>query len=194
VAVTNGWVSDVQLDGDQLRQLRISNGSVIQVGRDGREIPLTVPDEYVAGEGAALRRMMGRASAPGRHVQGVILDGTRLVALVMGRESIPLAASRTPRAVVLSAGRSMIPSVAESGDSVTVRGNEFVTGEGTSGVEIRFDDEVVASGVAVGPDGRFAITLPIARQRGELEVTVEQRDGRRLTRVKTSITVVGRED
>lgn len=194
VAVTDGWVSDVQLDGDQLGGIDISNGSVLQVGRDGREVPLAVSNRYVPGEGAAtLRRLAGRAIAPGQHVQGVIVDGTRLVALVLGREPIPLVEARTPRVVVLSAGRSMIPSVAESGDSVTVRGSEFVPGQGAAGVEIRFDDDVVATGVAVGADGRFAITLPLARPRGELEVTAEQRDGRRLTRVKTSIAVVGRE-
>jgi hypothetical protein len=51
----------------------------------------------------------------------------------------------------------------------------------------------VAERVAVRPDGTFALELPVSRPRGEMIVSVEQRDGRRLTVARAAIEVIGRE-
>ena len=193
LVMQKGWVTEVELEGDRVREIAISNGSVLQLRRSGQEIPLTVPNVYRESAGANVRRIAGRAYTSERRVQGVILDGTRVVALVLGRDEIPIASAREPVLLVSSAGRSRIPSVAEAGDSVRVQGRGFVPGRGAEGVDILFDGEPVARGVIVGNDGAFSLTLLLRRGRGELEVTAQQRDGRRVTLLRTTITVVGRE-
>ncbi|MGI9076943.1 MAG: hypothetical protein ACR2G6_06370 [Gemmatimonadaceae bacterium] len=76
---------------------------------------------------------------------------------------------------------------------MSVYGYGFVTGRGALGVDMSFDGRIVARGVAVDSNGRFALTLPLHRARGELDVIVEQRYGLRVTKERASIAVVGRE-
>ena len=193
VAVRNGWITDLVVQRDSVREIAMLNGGIVQLDRAGREIPLTVPNAYRDSNGATIARMAGRALTPLRRVRGVILDGARLVALVLGPGDLQLPAGRVPALHVAAAGSSRIPSVVESGDSVSVYGYGFVPGRAALGVDVSFDGRVVARGVAVDGDGRFALTLPLNRPRGELEVTVEQRDGLRVTKERATITVVGRE-
>jgi hypothetical protein len=58
-------------------------------------------------------------------------------------------------------------------------------------LRIQFDGDVVAPRVPVRADGSFSIDLPMERPRGEVVIWVEQRDGLRVTRERTSIEVRG---
>jgi 2-polyprenyl-6-methoxyphenol hydroxylase-like FAD-dependent oxidoreductase len=89
---------------------------------------------------------------------------------------------------VQNADAKAIPSIVESGESVRVSGAGFVPG---SPVTLRFDGVEIRGDVAVGADGTFSVTLPVAHAPGELDVTVEQRDGQRTTVAHAMIDVAG---
>ena len=191
LAASNGSITDVTTDGNLVTGVAIDHGVLVERGASGKETAQSVPNVYSDRQGEGLRRFLGAELADGRRVRGLILKDRQVVAYVLGRDELPLPATRTPTLYVESAGRSRIPSIAEVGDSVAVHGAGFLPGAKTSGVEVVFDSYTVATGVNVGADGTFAVRLPVRRGPGLLEVRAVQRDGRRLTVARGSITVSG---
>jgi hypothetical protein len=171
----------------------IDHGILVERGPSGKEAPQSVPNVYSERGGEGLRRLLGAELANGRRVRALIIRDRQVVAYVLSRDELPLPATRTPAIYVESAGRSRIPSAAEVGASVAVHGSGFLPGTKTSGVDVVFDGDTAAMGVNVGADGTFAVRLPVRRGPGLLEVRAEQRDGRRLTVARASITVSGRD-
>ncbi|HEY8164419.1 MAG TPA: hypothetical protein VIF83_02595, partial [Gemmatimonadaceae bacterium] len=56
-------------------------------------------------------------------------------------------------------------------------------------VRILFDNDTVAPAVTVRAEGSFSVDVPAQHAPGEMLVTVEQQDGRRLTRQNARIDV-----
>jgi hypothetical protein len=191
LAVHNGSITDVTTDGNAVTGIGIDHGILVERGPSGKEAPQSVPNVYSDRGGEGLRRLLGAELANGRRVRALILRDRQVVAYVLSRDELPLPATRTPAIYVASAGRSRIPSVAEVGESVAVHGSGFLPGAKTSGVDVVFDGDTAAMGVNVGADGTFAVRLPVRRGPGLLEVRAVQRDGRRLTVARASITVSG---
>jgi hypothetical protein len=193
VVVRNGWITDLQMSGEDIRELAISGGTIAQLDRSGKEIPLAVANVYRPGEGRLEgSRLVGRQIGS-RRVRGLILDGTRLRLAIASGQELPFAPTRTPL-VFAHAARSRGVTYVEVGEPVRVTGTGFLTAPGRGrGVRILFDGEVVAPDVPVGADGTFSVDIPMRRPRGEVMVTAEQRDGLRLTSERTTIDVVTKE-
>jgi hypothetical protein len=192
IVVKDGWVTEFQVAADTLREIAISGGTVSRVDRTGTELPLGIPNGYRAGDGRFRDRAVGRGIGASRRVRGFVLDGQRLLGVIAAREELPFSPPRTPAAFVHAVIRAGGASTVRSGELVRVVGTQFLA-PARSGepVRILFGQEVVAARVPVGADGTFAIELPVRRPRGEMVVTVEQRDGQRLTLVRASIEVIG---
>ena len=78
----------------------------------------------------------------------------------------------------------------ESGEPVRVIGANFLPAAGGGEpVRILFDGQVAAEKVPVRDDGSFSIEIPVTHAPGDLVVTVEQRDGRRLSSEKATIEI-----
>jgi hypothetical protein len=92
------------------------------------------------------------------------------------------------------AKRASLQSVAQIGDSVVVRGYDFLPGNAGAGVDIVVSADTVARGIGVRPNGTFTISLPTERTGpGVLVVSAVQRNGRQLTIARGSIDVVTRD-
>jgi hypothetical protein len=190
VAVRDGWITDVAMEGNSVKQVFIRSGILVERDRAGEEVSLSVPNSYSDNEAERLRRLLGRDIIDTRRVRGLVLRGTQLVALVLSREELPFPAPRTPLVFVASAGASGVPSVVESGDSVAVYGYGFLAGTGARGVDILVGADTAVAGVEVRRDGTFSLRLPVSRGPGLFVLTVAQRDGKRLTVAQGRITVV----
>ena len=177
--VHDGWITDVEGDGE-LRTVATSGGQVEQRRRDGREAPATVTNRVREDESDRLRRRAGGVVADGRHVRGLVLDGTRLVALLVGSAPLPIPPLRTAAVFVRE-----LP-----GDSVQVLGFQFLPGARERGVTVLVEGDTVASGVPVGADGRFDTRVRVRRPPGWAVVTAAQRDGLRTTLATTNLQVV----
>jgi hypothetical protein len=187
IVVRDGWVTEFQVSADTLREIAISGGTVSRVDRTGKELPVGVPNVYRAGDGRFRDRAVGRGIGESRRVRGLVLEGPQLRGVIAARDELPFAPPRTPAVFVHGVITSGSASTVRSGELVRVVGTQFLP-PARSGqpVRILFDQEVVAERVPVRADGTFLIELPVRRPRGEVIVTVEQRDGRRLTIARTS--------
>lgn len=183
-------MTDLALSGDTVRRMAISGGTISQIDRAGKEIPLAIPNEYRPGQGRLALHIAGRWLAGSRRVRGVVMEGTRLKAVITARGEVPFAPQRTPAVFVINAAKSGVPSIVEPGASVRVVGENFLP-PSRSGqpARILFGTEIVAPAVPVRPDGSFSVEIPVRYPQGEMLVTVEQQDGRRLTIEKTTIDV-----
>jgi hypothetical protein len=77
---------------------------------------------------------------------------------------------------------------------VRIIGSNFLPSNGTEReLRIRIGSEVVARGVVVNASGNFSVVIPVQSSIGEMVVTAEQTDGRRLTAERASIDVIPRE-
>jgi hypothetical protein len=193
LAVHVGWITDVAADAKGVSQVDISNGTLVALDKRGNQVPAPVPNAYRTDEGESLRRLVGREIAGARRVRAIVLNGTQLVAVVLGRAELPMAGVREPVVLVASPGSSRSPSLVVSGDSALVRGYAFLPGAGDAGVEIRVDEVPRARGVSVGRDGTFAAVVQLTEGPGRVTVRALQRDGKRLTLAQTIVTVVARE-
>jgi photosystem II stability/assembly factor-like uncharacterized protein len=188
IMVRGGWITSHQAAGDTLRGLAISGGTIARVDRSGREVPLAVPNAYLAGEGGLPGRPFARELRSARRFRGLVLDGQIIRGYIAARDELPFGPTREAMLVVTS--RAGPSTVTVAGDSIVVSGTSFLTSEPVS---VFFDGIVAAERVAVRADGTFGVSLPVDRPRGEIVVTAEQRDGTRLTAARTTIEVVGLE-
>jgi hypothetical protein len=190
VVVRNGWVTDFQPSAEAVRELAISGGTISQLDRLGREIPLAVPNVYRPGEGRFEGRIPGRGLTGSRRVRALVLEGDRLKLMIAARGELPFAPPRTPLVFVYGAGKRGGPPGVEPGEPLRVVGTDFLPASRQGQlVRILFDREVVAQDVPVRADGSFSVELPVHHSPGEMVVTAEQRDGRRLTIEKALIDV-----
>ncbi len=189
--VHGGWLTDVVTDG-AVQSVAISAGVIAQRSREGREVPLAIPNTYLTTETPALRRLGGRELTAERRVRGLVLDGTRLVAFLAGRDEVPVPPLRAP-SIFTRWAASPTDSTVESSDSVEVFGYQFLVGAAATGVTLVFAEDTVAQGIQVGRDGRFMARLAMTFPPGQVTVTAMQRDGRRLTQAQSVVTVPGRD-
>jgi photosystem II stability/assembly factor-like uncharacterized protein len=191
VLVRNGYVTGIDRSNDAVTQVAISGGTISQIDRSGRELPLAIANVYRAGNGQ-LGGKLPRASFVGqRRVRGLVLDGTRLVKLLASEREVPFAPARAATVFVQRAGKGDGQSIV-AGDSVRVMGTGFVPpARGGAPARILFDGQPVAATVPVDASGSFSVVIQVRRPPGELVVTAEQRDGRRTNRESASITVMG---
>ena len=77
---------------------------------------------------------------------------------------------------------------------MAVYGYGFLPGSGARGVAILVGVDTMVAGVEVRMNGTFTVRLPVSGRTGLLVVNAAQRDGKRLTEVRGSITVVAREE
>jgi Glucodextranase, domain B len=166
---------------------------LVQRNRGKRELPLSVPNSYRVAESEGLRRLVGREIVDTRRVRALVMNGTALIGIVLGRSEVSLPAARTPAILLASTGSSRDPSVIVADDSIVVRGYGFLPGTNASGVDIRLDDYTVAKGIEVRSDGTFSAKVPVIRGPGPVEVSATQRDGNRTTVARAVITVAARE-
>jgi photosystem II stability/assembly factor-like uncharacterized protein len=188
VVVRNGWVTDIRQSGDAIQEIAISGGTISQLGRSGREIPLAIPNAYRSGDPQLGGRFSLRGVSEGIRVRGLIVEGSRLRSLIISTTELPFTPLRVPMVYAFNSAAG--GSTVWSGKTVRVVGTNFLpSSQPDQGARILFDDKQATEGVEVGADGSFKIDLPLTRAGGEVLVTVEQRDGRRLTRESTLIEV-----
>lgn len=183
VLVHDGWITDVAID-DVVRALAISGGYVEQRNRAGREEPLVVPNRELPTQTAALRQLVGRSLTDERRVRGLVLDGRRLVATLVGRDPLAIPPVRSPSIVART-----LP-----GDSVEVIGDQFRPGQGADGVTVRSDADTVMQNITVGANGRFSVRWRWRGAPGQVTLTAVQHDGFRTTAVTTVIAREGRDE
>jgi hypothetical protein len=179
----DGWITDVEGDPD-VKAVATSSGYLEQRSHDGREATATVANSAGDVESQRLRARLRGAITGERHVRGLVLDGTRLVAFIIGSAPLPIAPIRKPVVIARSTGR----------DLVQVRGFHFLPGTGGKGVTVLVESDTVASGVPVSADGHFQTQIHMQRRPpGWNVVTVLQRDGLRTTSAMTRLQVVSME-
>ncbi|HEY0972141.1 MAG TPA: hypothetical protein VGE02_14330 [Gemmatimonadales bacterium] len=180
--VHDGWITEVEGD-EEVRAVATSGGRVEQRRRDGREAPATVANGLRDEESEELRRRAGGTAAVARHVRGLVLDGTRLVAFLVSDAPLPIAPLREAAVFVRA-----LPE-----DSLEVLGFQFLEGARERGVTVLVEGDTVATGVPVGADGRFEARVHMRRRPpGWVTLTAVQRDGLRTTRATAEVQVVDR--
>jgi len=194
VVVRNGWITDLNVAGDQVREIAISGGTISAVDRAGREVPLAIANWYESGEGRIQLGRMSRAKIGSRRVRALVLEGNSLRGVIMREGELPFAPVRTPSVFVLNAKQPGALGV-HPGETVRVIGTSFVSpATGGQPIRVLFDNEVVATNVQVREDGSFSVDILVRQLPGEVIVTVEQRDGMRVTTEKTLLHVLTKDD
>ena len=178
--VHEGWITDVEGDGEVGSVATTSGGQVEQRQRDGREASATVANRVRDDESDGLRKRVGKALTNEQHVRALVVEGTRLVAYIVGSSPLAIAPSRT----------ATVFARALAEDSVHVQGFQFLPGAKDRGVTVVVAGDTLAAGVTVGADGRFDTRLRVRPRPGWVVLTAVQRDGLRVTRATTNLQVV----
>jgi len=190
VVVRNGWVTDLQMSDDKIREIAISGGTIAQLDRGGKEVPLGIANVYRQGDGKLRSRIPRNAELGSGRVRALLLEGNRLRLVIVSASELPFAPERTPMIFLYSASKIGGSSVA-SGEKVRVIGANFLRASRTgTPVQISFDGKVVAQRIQVRADGTFSVDIPVQHLPGEMVATAEQRDGNRLTMTRAIIDVV----
>jgi len=186
IVVRDGWITNLDERDGTLQGFAISGGSVAEIDRNGREVPLAIANTYGPGNGRPERAAKSLAAGDARRVRAIVLEGGTVKAVIASEQALAFEPARTPRVFAQNADPHAVPSIVGSGEAVRVSGAGFVPG---NPVTIRFDGVEVRRDVEVGADGTFSVTLPVAHTPGELDVTAEQRDGKRTTIEHATIDV-----
>jgi hypothetical protein len=176
--VHDGWITDVEGD-DSVRAVATSGGYVEQRQRNGREAPATVAITVREDETEGLRRRAGRGAADERRVRGLILDGQRLVAYILGSAPAAIAPVRKPAVFVGTTSEK----------DAQILGFQFLPGTGDRGVTVFVEGETVATNVSVSAEGKFEARVPVRRPPGWALVSAVQRDGMRTVTATTYLQV-----
>ena len=191
--VRNGWVTELQQSDGGIQSVAISGGSIYQLNRAGKEVPLTVSNSDLSGDGKLSKLISPSAMPGGRRIRGLVVEGNRLRLVIASRGELPFAPQKTPMLFLYSASKLGRSSVVP-GEKVRVVGANFVPAARPGGpVRILFDGQVVAQGVRIGADGSFSVDLPVQHLPGEISATAEQLDGKRLTTTSALIDVTSQD-
>ena len=193
ISAHDGFITDVTIDKNEVRGIAISSGLLVQRNRGKPELPLSVSNSYRFAEGEGLRRMVGREIVDTRRVRALVMNGTTLIGIVLGRNEMAFPPARTPAILIANTGRSRDPSVVLADDSIVVRGYGFLPGTNANGADIGLENETVAKGIEVRSDGTFSAKVPVVRGLGPVAVSATQRDGNRTTTARAVLTVAARE-
>jgi hypothetical protein len=185
VVVQNGWIVDLERADDSIRKIAISGGTISQIDSTGREIPLAIPNAYQTDRNQIQGRLKLKRSLGNLRVRGLIFEGSQLRYLLLATGDLPFAPKRTPTVLALSILDAN--AIDRSQEVIRLAGWGFLpTLQPDQAVRVLFDDRVVADGIVVRQDGSFSVQLPSPQFRsGDLIITVEQRDGQRITRERT---------
>jgi len=193
VSVTGGWITELPLSADSVRHIGISGGVVRYVDRAGSDQAPRLPNRYVAGDGRHRDTPFGRGLTGELRVRGLIVDGVRLRGVVAATGDLPHPVAAAPGLSAHPAGVRGADAVI-AGDTLRLLAWNLVPpSRGGRAVRVLFDGSEVARDVPVRENGTLELRLLASRGRGELGIVLEQQDGPRLTRVRTTIDVVGRE-
>jgi hypothetical protein len=108
--------------------------------------------------------------------------------VIAAEGELSFAPPRTPMVFVHGASRR--GSSVEPGEPARVIGANFLpASRAGEAVRILFDGRVVVESVPVRDDGSFSVDVPVQHLPGEMVVTAEQRDGRRLTMARAVIEI-----
>lgn len=192
IIVANGAITEISLDGLEVKQIGISGGSVYQLDSSKHEIPLQIPNTYTTAAGRfggnAVLSAVQKEKVP---IRGLIVEGKTLKGIITSQAQLPFKPSRVPYARAFS--EDVTGGIAKTvpGGRVTIEGDGFAPDlNGKNPLQVFLAGESVADNVKVDADGRFRVQIEVKKMPGDYEVVIEQRDGNRLSQHKTFIKVV----
>jgi hypothetical protein len=187
IVVRYGQVLDLDMEGASVRRIAISGGTIHQADRGGYEVPLQIPNTFAAQAGRFGGSEIMAALAKRGAIRGLIVEGDRLVGAILSPAQLPFEPSRVPYVRVLSDNMTGgVPKVVP-GARVTILGQGFAPGVP---VALRVGDVRVQPPVSADASGSFRVEVTLDRRPGDYEVVVEQQDGRRLIRDRSTVKVV----
>lgn len=191
VVVKQGWITSYQLSGDSLTGVSISGGVIAQLTRGQREVPLSVANTYRPGEWRADNRALADRLRPPVRARGLLIEGGRLRGVIASVDELPITLSRDPVIEAYGAESGSNLGIARGGERVRIVGKGFLA---ASPMRITVDGRVASERVPMRGDGSFVIEVPLRGSVGQdVDIVAEQQDGRRLTRVHTSIRLTPNE-
>ena len=192
IVVRNGWLTDIRQSDDTVQEIAISGGTISHLEHSGREIPLAIPNAYRAGDPRLGGQFSLRGLNESQRVRGLIVEGSRLRSLLVATDELPVTPSRVPMVYAFNSATG--GSTVQSGETARVMGTNFLPSTQLGqDVRIFLNGKQAIEGVVVSADGSFIAEVPVSQSRGEVLITAEQRDGRRLTRESTFIEAFSEE-
>ena len=187
IVVRYGQVLDLEMEGTSVRRIAISGGTIHQADRGGYEVPLQIPNTFAAQAGRFSGNEIMAALAKRGAIRGLIVEGDRLVGAILSPAQLPFEPSRVPYIRVLTDNMTGgVPKV-RPGERVTILGQGFAPGVP---VALRIGEARVQQPVTADAGGAFRVEVTLDRRPGDYEVVVEQQDGRRLIRDRSTVKVV----
>lgn len=190
IVVKHGWITGYALEGNALRSLSISGGTVSQLNTSRREVPLAVPNTYLPGELRPGNQRLAQRLRPPLRARALLIENGVLRGILASVNELPVTLTRNPAINAYGAVSGPALGVIHPGERLRIVGQGFLVVR-TSPVRLSVDGQPVSGdGVVIRGDGTFVIDIPARGSVGEdLEISAEQQDGRRLTRVTTSVRV-----
>lgn len=195
VLVSWGELSDVRMDGGDVREIAVSGGFLRRVDSLGR--PLDLPWPVVLEPVARVTRAREEPAALAQvrklrlPLRGLVVDGTHLRAAIVGHAQDVAAGVDAPRLRIEGNGSIAGDPNVEPGGRVVAIGTGFEP-EGTA-VTLRLDGELVGEKVPVDARGSFRAEILVARSPGAHILEAVQADTRALRATRGALAVVTRD-
>ena len=196
IVVLNGSVTNVQLEEFQVLQVVMSGGSIYQLDENKNEVPLQISNAYskTLGEFSdnPVFQSLIKEKTP---IRGLVVRGNSLKGIIVSQAQLLLRPARVPYIRALSKDMSSGIPRTEAGGEITVEGEGLAPSRHSENlVRIRLADEIVADHIAVDKNGRFNIQIEVKRMAGDYEITVEQKERKRISLERTRVKVVPRDE
>jgi antitoxin (DNA-binding transcriptional repressor) of toxin-antitoxin stability system len=194
VVIKHGQVTDLQQSDQGVRGFTMTGGFAAQFDARGNAIDLQIPNQYAPGApspelGKSLAGLRGKRPVP-PVVRGLVLEGQKLRGLIASDSELPVDAGPAPAVEARTRFSSGGMALVEGGEPITLYGTGFdESTERGEEVIITVDGMVVAREMRT-LRGRLQATIRLDHVPGPREIVVEQRLGKRLTRVTTTVLVV----
>jgi hypothetical protein len=192
IIVKNGAIAGLDLDGSRLRRIYLAGGSVHQFDARRREVPLAFPNAYARQLGA-FRDNPGLSSLTRERfpIRGLIVKGDLLQGVITSLAELQPFLSRSAAIHVLGESAMAAFAAVSSGGKVLIVGEGFAPNlHGENPLQLSLDGRVILDSVKVDVKGLFRAEAQVNKAPGLYELAAEQREGKRLTREKTTLNVI----
>jgi hypothetical protein len=192
VVAREGEITDVQMTDLTVHSVKLSQGTLVAVGADRREVQPSVPFtvERVPGTFGA-NRIVSQIQAQQLPIRGLVLDGMVLKGVIVSSEQVTLEQPRPP--VLHLETRDTMAGIAKAlpNETVIVRGEGFAP-EANAPVVIKVGDRE-ATRVQAGADSTFTARFEVREPPGDYDVVAEQASARGVLVAKSALKVTLRD-
>jgi hypothetical protein len=198
IIIKHGLVSDLKFAGDSITGINMAGGFIYQYNWQGKPMDLEIPNNYdpntKSQEFAAILKKLQKPDDKRSKIRGILITDHQLAGLIVSENDLPIDTGPVPKVEAhTNFSVAGIPLV-QLGDTITIYGSGFASSGEKITSMISLNNRIINKDLQIDKSGRFRVKINIDLVHGPQEIIVEQRQGKKLTRVTTTLLFAPRDE